>query len=229
MSTALLAACAPARVSHTHTTSTSHLESPKVAELAHERVATLGPLAPAGLHGFSPFLSHALVAALAEVAPPIRASPVQEVANRLNERGLAGEYAELIAGFTRSGILDRDRLRRIGAALDSRYVFLPGVAELNHSLVDRFETAGLKLIRNQVTTLRLWLQLWDVQRGRITWESVGEVTVVNPILSAVQTTPLDVIARALWRRMLQDDLISQRSERAPSPALTRDGAEPRSP
>ena len=201
-----------------------------MAELAHERVATLGPLAPASLQGFNPFLSHGLVAALAEVAPPIRASPIHEVTNRLNEHGLAGEYAELIAGFTRSGILDRDRLRRIGSALGTRYVFLPGVAELNQSLVDRFETAGFKLIRNQVTTLRLWLQLWDVQLGRIAWESVGEVTVVNPIVSAVRATPLDVIAQTLWRRMLQDDLVSQRSERAPSPvSATHDDADPRSP
>jgi hypothetical protein len=226
----LLAACAPARVWDTHTTSTSRLESPKVAQLAHERVATLGPLAPASLQGLNPFLSHGLVAALAEVTPPIRASPVHEVANRLNAQGLAGEYAELIAGYTRSGILDRDRLRRIGSALGSRYVLLPGVAELNHSLVDRFETAGFKLVRNQVTTLRLWLQLWDVQVGRIAWESVGEVTVVNPILSAVHATPLDVVAQTLWRRMLQDDLVSQRSERSPSPlSVTRDDPDARVP
>jgi hypothetical protein len=224
----LVAACAPARVSHTHTTSTSGLEPPRIADLAREPVATLGLLAPAGLQGFSPFLSHALAAALAEVTPPIRASSAPDTVNRLNEQGLAGEYAELMAGFARSSILDRDRLRRIGAALGSRYAFLPGVAERDHNLVDRFELGGFKLIRNQVTTLRLWLQLWDVQSGRIVWESVGEATVANPILSAVQATPLDAIAQALWRRMIQDELVSRESKRAPSSVSgAGDGADPR--
>jgi hypothetical protein len=215
-------------VSHTHTTSTPKPQSPDAAELTRESVATLGLLAPASLQGFSPFLSHALVAALAEVAPPIRVSPAHQTVNRLNEQGLSVAYAELMAGFAGSSILDRDRLRRIGVALGSRYVFLPGVAELNHVLIDRFEMAGFKMVRNQVTTLRLWLQLWDAHSGRILWESAGEATVASPILSAVQTTPLDAIAQALWRRMVQDDLISQKSDRMPSSAsVTGDDGHPR--
>jgi hypothetical protein len=224
----LVAACAPVRISHTYTTSTSRLEPPTMTELAHEPVATFGLLAPSSLQGFGPFLSHAFVAALAEATSPIRASSAHDTVNRLNEQGLAGEYGELMAGFARSSILDRDRLRRIGSALGSRYMFLPGVAELDHSLVDTFEISGLKLIRKQVTRLRLWLQLWDVQSGRILWESVGEAIVANPIFTAVQATPLDAIAQALWRRMIQDDLVSRKTERPLSSVSgTRDGADPR--
>ena len=186
-------------------------------------------LAPASLQGFSPFLSYALVVALADVTPAMRVSSAHDTMNRLNEQGLAGEYAELVAGFTRSSILDRDRLRRIASALGARYVFLPGVAELGHNLVDKFEIAGFKLVRNQVTSLRLWLQLWDVESGRIVWESVGEVTVSNPILSSVQATSLDVIAQTLWRRMIHDDLVARQSDRAPSPSVTNGGAAPRQP
>src|SRR5262245_3103834 len=132
------AACAPVRVSHTNTVPTLRLESnrPATSELAGEPIAILGVLAPAGLQGFSPFLSHALVAALAEVTPPIPARSAYDTVNRLNAEGLAAEYSELVAGFARSGILERDRLRRIGSALGSRYVFLPGVAELSHTILD---------------------------------------------------------------------------------------------
>jgi hypothetical protein len=224
----LVAACAPVRVSHTHTTSTSATEPPNVTELARGPVATVGLFAPSSLQGFSPLLSHAFVSALAEVTPAIRVGSAHETVNRLNEQSLAGEYAELMAGFARSSILDRDRLRRIGSVLGSRYVFLPGVAELDHNLVDKFEMAGFKLIRNQVTRLRLWLQLWDAQSGRILWESIGEATVANPILSAVQVTPLDAIAQTLWRRMIQDDLVSRKSDRATSSVSgTGNGAHPR--
>jgi hypothetical protein len=229
LSVTLVAACAPARVSQTHTTATSSREPPALSEIAQEPVATLGLFAPGGLQGFSPFLSYGLAAALADVAPSLRVTPVQDAMNRLNEQGMAGEYAELIAGFARSSILDRDRLGRIGSALGARYVFLPGVAELTHNLFDRFEMGGLKVLRNNVTTLRLWLQLWDVKSGQLLWESVGEATVANPILTSVQATPLGAIAQRLWRRMLQDDLVSRTSGRAPpsvSPTNERAGPRP---
>jgi len=215
LSATLVAACSPARVSQTHTTATSRREPPRLSEITREPVATFGLFAPGSLQGFSPFLAYGLDAALADVSPSLRATSVQDTMNRLNEQGMAGEYAELIAGFARSGILDRDRLGRIGSALGARYVFLPGVAELTHNLLDKFEMAGFKVLRNNVTTLRLWLQLWDVQSGQLLWESVGEATVANPILTSVEATPLDAIAQRLWRRMLQDDLVSRTSERAP--------------
>ena len=63
---ALLAGCTPLYLSDTHTTSTPRSQLFDVAELAREPVATLGLLTPAGLQGFNPPLSHALIAALSE-------------------------------------------------------------------------------------------------------------------------------------------------------------------
>jgi hypothetical protein len=206
----LLAGCgAPLHFSQTHTTSTPRPQSADVAELAREPVAMLGLLAPASSQGFSPFLSHALASALAQASPPIRGIPAYETVNVLNEQGLATEYAELISGFVRSGILDRERLRRVGSALGSRYLFLPGLAQFDQVVLDKFEAAGFKLVRNRVVTLRLWLQLWDTQIGRIPWESAGETTVGTQLLTADQAVPLDKIAQNLWLRMIQDSLLPQ--------------------
>ena len=203
----LVAGCAPLHLTRTHTTSTPRPQPSDMLDLTHEPVSTLGLLAPASLQGFSPFLSHPLAVALADGAPQIHARPAQETMNRLNEQGLAGAYAELVEGFARSSILDRDRLCRIGSALGSRYVFLPGVAELNHTLVDRFDALGLKMVRNQIITLRLWLQLWDTQSGRMLWESAGETTVATELLREQAAVPLTEVARALWFRMVQNDLL----------------------
>ena len=120
-------------------------------------MATLGLLTPAGLQGFSSSLSHALILALSEASPPIRGIASHETVNVLNEQGLATKYADLLSGFVRSGILERARLQRIGSALGSRYVLLPGLTEFNQVLLDKFEAFGVKLVKNQVTTLRLWL------------------------------------------------------------------------
>ena len=127
---------------------------------------------------------------MAEVNPPIREVAADDVLNRLTDQGLTAEYAELRAGFARDGTLDRHRLQRIGHSLGVHYVLLPGLAQFDQEILDKYEAAGIKLLRNRVTTLRIWLQLWDTQSGHIVWEASGEVTVATVFLSPKQTIAL---------------------------------------
>jgi len=200
----------PFHVSADHVTSGPR--SLDIAILVCEPVATLGVVAPGGIQGLSPTVSHALTTALSKASPPIRAVPTSEALNRLTDQGLAREYAELIASYSRSGIPDRARLQQIGTALGSRYVLQPGLAEFSQALVDKFEFAGLKIVRIRVSTLRLWLQLWDTQTGHILSESTGEVTAATPILSSDSTVSLDAIAQTLWSRMIEKDLLEGTNE-----------------
>jgi hypothetical protein len=205
---ALLAfGCGPVYLSDTYATSTPRPEAFDVGALPGEPVATFGPVAPASLQGFSPTVSLALATALAEISPPIREISTFETLNRLTDQGLAAEYADLLLGFVRTGILERQRLRRIGSGLGAQYVMLPGLAQLDETVIDKFEAAGLKLLRNRVTTLRLWLQLWDVQSGHLVWESAGEVTVSTVLLSPKQTVPLEETVQKLFFSMIQDGLL----------------------
>ena len=126
-------------------------------------------------------------------------------------KGLGAEYSTLIAGFGRGGILEREPLQRIGSALSSRYVLLPGLAEFNQVIIDRLSIYGWNIIQSRVTTLRLWLQLWETQTGKILWESSGEVTMATKLLRSEQTVPLDEIAQKLWLRMIQDNLLDGES------------------
>jgi len=162
-----------------------------------------GAVAPPGLQGFSASLSLALTAALSQASPPIRGIPGYETLNRLNEKGLAADYTEMISAFARSDILDRERLQRIGSGLGTRYVLQPGLAEFSQSLMDRFELIGLKLLRSRTTTLRLWLRLWDAETGQMLWESAGETTVAIELLREQAAVPLTEVARALWLRVPQ--------------------------
>jgi hypothetical protein len=206
-----LAGCSPVYIWDTHVTATPRAESLRVADLTREPIATLGPITPAGLQGFSPFLSRALSAAMSEVSPSLRGIPAHETVNIINGQGLSPEYGELISGFVRSGILERDKLHRLGAALGSRHVLLPGIAHFDQILIDRFEFAGLKIVRNRFITLRIWLQLWDTHTGQIVWESTGEVNAARDLFLAQRIIPLDEIGEKLWLRMLQDTLIREKN------------------
>jgi hypothetical protein len=203
----LLAGCDPPYLSDTYATSTQKPASFDASDLTRMPVMVLG-----NLQGLGPTLSHALSGALAEVTPPIREIPTDQTLNRLTDKGLATEYADLRAGFARNGILDRQRLRRIGTGLGSRYVLLPGLAQFDAEILDKYEAAGIKLLRNRVTTLRLWLQLWDSQTGHIVWESSGEVTVATVFLSAKQAVALEQTAKKLLVRMIQDGLLESKTE-----------------
>ena len=210
--TVVLASCGPPYHSDTYATSTPKPPSLDASELARTPVVALAFITPGNLQGFSPTLSHALSGALTEVNPPIREIPTDETLNRLTDLGLAAEYSDLRAGFARNGMLDRQRLRRIGSGLGSRYVLLPGVAQFDEEILDKFEAAGIKLLRNRVTTLRLWLQLWDSQTGHIVWESSGEVTTATVFLSPKQTVALEQTAKKLLVHMIQNGLIESKTE-----------------
>jgi len=208
----LLAGCTPLYMWDTHVTTTPRRASVGVAELSREPVAMLGPIMPAGFQGFSPFLSRALIAAMSEASPSVRGIPTYETVNMINGQGLAAAYSELISGFVRSGILERERLPKLGSTLGTRYVLLPGLADFNQILIDRFEIAGLKMVRNRVITLRLWLQLWDTQTGQIVWESTGEVNVASELFLPQRVIPLDEIGQKLWLRMIEDNLLAEKTQ-----------------
>jgi len=204
-------------MSDAHVTSAVPSSSPDIAVLACEPVTTFGLVAPAGLQGLSPTVSHALTTALSGASPPVRAMPMPDLVNRLTDQELAGEYATILSDVARTGILERQRLRRIGAALGSRYVLQPGLADFNQVLLDKFEFAGLKIVRTRLSTLRLWLQLWDAQTGHLLWESTGEVTVAAPVVTQESTVALHEIAQTLWSRMIKNDLLGARNGSSPCP------------
>ena len=89
---------------------------------------------------------------------------------------------------------------------------MPGLAQFDEEILDKFEAAGIKLLRNRVTTLRLWLQLWDSQTGHIVWESSGEVTTATVFLSPKQTVALEQTAKKLLVHMIQNGLIESKTE-----------------
>ena len=211
MAIALFAGCAPLRTWDAHTTSSPAPASIDVASLAHECVATLGVVAPAGLQGHGAALSHALAGALAEAGPLLQARPVRDTLNAINEQGLSARYADLLAGFRRNGVLERKDLHSLGSALRCRYVLLPGLAGFDEVLADHFEITGLKIVRSRISTLRLWLELWDTQTGRMLWQSAGEARVASELLIPDHTVPFDETARKLWLRMIRERLLGERA------------------
>ena len=99
---------------------------------------------PQDLHHRPPGRPHRLPPQVAGHEPPTNAEGVKAVLRGIRgpidaakqgktpaTAGLATEHGDLLAGFARDGILDRQRLRRIGLGLGSQYVLLPGLAQFS--------------------------------------------------------------------------------------------------
>ena len=145
-----------------------------------------------------------------------------DVVNAANTAGLGGELKSLIGSVTAAGVLDRDRLRRIGRLLDVEYVMLPWLAGVHTDNATRFNFAGITLVRTGWTTVEMVLQLWHAPSGRLVWQSTASGTLVGE--GVVGTPPsIQPVLDALLRAMLED-FVSGRSESvlsteiAPTPA-----------
>jgi hypothetical protein len=213
----LLVGCTPIYTWDANTTSTTRPPSFDIGELSNQPVATINLIAPSYLVGYSTSLSHALVAALARASPPIRGIPAHEIANAVNDRGLATEYADLLSAYARHGIMERERLQRLGSSLGFRYLFVPGATEFTHVIMDRFEIWGVKVVRTRITVLRLWLQLWDTSTGHILWESAGEIATASDVVKQDRILSVAEYAELLWHRMIQQDLIEGGTRSRSSP------------
>jgi hypothetical protein len=189
-------------------TSTPKPPTLDVSKLTHERVIILPPAAYNHLQGYIPAVSRGLHVACSEAAPPIRAISQYETVNTLSQQELLSDYREDKPDYAPSSILDRRRLGRIHKALAAKYVLQSGIAQFTESTEDRFEFAGLKLIKTRVNSLSLWLRLWDAETGEFLWEAAGEGTVAATLFEEKSSLPLYDIARRLWTLMLQETLLA---------------------
>ncbi|MEY4704687.1 MAG: hypothetical protein RL042_883 [Nitrospirota bacterium] len=188
------------------TTYTPKASSFDPRSLKEEPVGVLHAVVGFGLEGYSHQVSRSLAAAFANTSPPIKGIPVQEALSRLNREGLAGEYAQMVSDYTKSGMLNRLTLEKIGKTLNATYLFQPNLAAFSQSTAGRFSFFGLRLFQTRVTTMRVSVQLWDARTGDIVWEASGEATLAAEDVRELRI-PFDEIARRLWAHMLEDLLI----------------------
>jgi hypothetical protein len=112
----------------------------------------------------------------------------------------------MVSDYTKSGMLNRLTLEKIGKTLNATYLFQPNLAAFSQSTAGRFSFFGLRLFQTRVTTMRVSVQLWDARTGDIVWEASGEATLAAEDVRELRI-PFDEIARRLWAHMLEDLLI----------------------
>lgn len=176
-------ACAPSVYGWTvRTSSTLPSESFSRSVFEKEPVAIFEAQAPGGLRGNELGLAHYLADILATVAPEMKVISPQETARRINTRGLAPDYVRMRTDFEQTNILEADALRKLGAAVETRYVFQPRLAAFTQTMTERWKVVDIRIIQTRSSILRLSLQLWDTQTGTPIWSSVAEAILSGEVI-----------------------------------------------
>jgi len=187
------------------TESTTTPPSFKPAVFEQQPAAVLEALTAPGLRGNEVGLALSLKRILKRVEPKWKLVSPQETATRINQRGLAAEYARMRMDYEQSNILDREPLRKIGSAIGARYVFQPRLAAFSQTLYDRWKIPALEVnvVRIRSSILRLSLQLWDTETGELIWASTAEATFQEEALSE-DPVYLREAGRITWAGIIAD-------------------------
>jgi len=179
---AALAACTPSLYGWTvRTSSTPTFGSFSPWTLEREPVAVFEAHAPGGLRGNEVGLAGYLAEILKTVAPDFKIVSPQETASRINQGGLAPEYARMRTDYEQTNILEAATLRKLGEVAKARYAFQPRLGAFTQTMINRWTPWDLRIIQTRSSTLRLSLQLWDTQTGEPVWSSTAEAIVSGEV------------------------------------------------
>jgi hypothetical protein len=149
------------------------------------RVAIVPALSVGSLRGTEMGMSHILGDILNRLTPNWKVVGEQESLTGINNQGLGMEYYQMRGYAEQSHHLERDSLRKIGAALGVRYIFQPRLAAFTQTMTNRAEFPGFKirLAQTRSSLMRVSLQLWEAESGELIWSSVAETAMESEAIS----------------------------------------------
>ncbi|MGA6826433.1 hypothetical protein ACO9S2_02345 [Nitrospira sp. NS4] len=144
-------------------------------------VAILPALSMPALRGTEVGFSHNLAQVLRKLIPNWNVVGEQAALTAINRQGLGTEYARMRRDAEDTHLLDRESLRKIGAALGVRYLFQPRLASFTQTMTERWKVPGveLRVVETRSSVIRLSLQLWEAETGELIWFSTAETILAN--------------------------------------------------
>ncbi|HSF68114.1 MAG TPA: hypothetical protein VLA67_11875 [Nitrospiraceae bacterium] len=153
------------------------------AALEQHSVALFGAVTSPPNQGNEVTLSSILEQILNKVKPNWKVVPAHELVKRINQKGLAEEYARMRAEYERTNILEGSSLRKIATGVGVRYVFQPRLISFSQTLTERWSFVDVRIMQTRSSIMRVSLQLWNAETGEIIWASIAEATMQNEAIS----------------------------------------------
>ena len=160
-------------------------------------------------------------------------TPGESIA-RMNAAGVARDWQALAYTYGQTGVMDQERLTKIGAALGVRHVVVPTLGYIVTNAEQQVQPFGITIAVTTWVSVYASLQVWHVERGTIEWSSTASCSVAIEAAAAAGY-PIHQALRKCWDQMLTDLLENRRgsvmhvrmSMEAMQESLGTDAASPR--
>jgi hypothetical protein len=182
-----------------------HVSAERVM-LDESGVGVLTPSAPTGQESDRQALGDALGAALGTALPGAHVMPLADMLSAVNRAGLARAYADMLAEYENTGILERDGLQRIGEAGGVRYLAKVNLGDFTQSSDKRLSIAGIRMFDTWRAKMRVHLEIWDSLTGEIAWQGNEELVFAR---EGVKEKPVSFSQVA---RLVADHLVARVGE-----------------
>jgi len=96
--------------------------------------------------------------------------PIVTLAN-INDANLSADYSNMMLSYVQTGILNRDTIKQIATASNSRFLLYSKLGAEETRETDYDPTLGVTTTR--VLEFEIYSQLWDATVGDIVWEGRG--------------------------------------------------------
>ena len=133
--------------------------------------------------------------------PDIRIVGLPETLSAINQANLTSEYKTMFNEYKDTGIFNQETLRKIGEITGVRYLAQLKLAGFQQESSGRWGVLGLRIIETKRANIRVFMQIWDSQQGRIAWEGLEELNYSKDTPSEEIVT-FSVIAKETARSLL---------------------------
>ena len=170
----------------------------------HLRGVRIGFITPSSADGLEDrwILLNILAGTIKEMRNHVTVILPSEFLSLVNQAGIAREYNEMIKDYQSCGILHRDILATIGEAAGVEYLLHVKLTSFDQFAAIRLNLLGLRTIDSQRAKIRLFVQIWQTDQGKIVWEGSGEGVITRERFRA-RPVSFNELARLACQRLVE--------------------------
>ncbi len=134
---------------------------------------------------------------------------LDEVQSSINKKALWSDFEVMYTEYSKTSVLRRDILSRIGQAAGARYMLLPRLLRFDSETFDRATIVGIAFLRTRQSSVNIQAQIWDTETGEVVWEGASEGTVASEVvrgspasfMAVAQNACESIAARMPWVKL----------------------------
>jgi hypothetical protein len=158
-----------------HSTARDSVISLEPGQLEAHGLAFITPSTVTGQEEDKQTLASIFAEVLEAGRPGIQVVSLPKTLSAVNMAGIADKYTRMYIDYRDTGIFKRELLNDVGKVTGVRYLAQLKLSNFEQFSKGRFSALGLRMFQTNQANIRLFLQIWDSQRGTIAWEGTDEV------------------------------------------------------